>query len=49
MSFNRVDDDLFCWESTCNTYVLKQGDKALLVDLGDGSVLAHLGISRRSG
>lgn len=35
--------DLFVWKDTCNVYVLKDGDAALLIDLGDGSVLDHLG------
>jgi glyoxylase-like metal-dependent hydrolase (beta-lactamase superfamily II) len=34
--------DLFVWTNTCNTYVLRDGDAALLIDLGDGTVLDHL-------
>ena len=34
--------NLFVWTDTCNVYVLRDGDKALLIDLGDGSVLDHL-------
>jgi len=34
---------LYVWTDTCNVYVLKEGDEALLIDLGDGSVLDHLG------
>src|SRR5579859_1294471 len=34
---------LFVWTDTCNVYVLKDGDRALLIDLGDASVLEHLG------
>ena len=34
---------LFSWTDTCNVYVLRDGDAALLIDLGDGSVLEHLG------
>src|SRR5688572_28877679 len=34
--------DLFVWTDTCNVYVLRHGDAALLIDLGDGSVLDHL-------
>jgi glyoxylase-like metal-dependent hydrolase (beta-lactamase superfamily II) len=30
------------WTDTCNVYVIKEGEAALLVDLGDGSVLDHL-------
>lgn len=35
--------DWFVWTDTCNVYVLRDGDAALLIDLGDGSVLDHLG------
>jgi glyoxylase-like metal-dependent hydrolase (beta-lactamase superfamily II) len=35
-------EDLFVWTDTCNVYVLRQGDSALLVDIGDGTVLEHL-------
>ena len=41
--FKEVSPDVFVWQSTCNSYVLRDGDAALLVDLGDGSVLEHLG------
>src|SRR5436190_6575753 len=34
--------DLYVWTDTCNVYVLRDGDSALLIDLGDGSVLGHL-------
>ena len=35
--------NLFVWTDTCNTWVLREGDSALLINLGDGSVLDHLG------
>jgi glyoxylase-like metal-dependent hydrolase (beta-lactamase superfamily II) len=35
--------NLFIWTGTCNVYVLRDGEAALLIDLGDGSVLDHLG------
>lgn len=35
--------DLFVWTDTCNVYVLRDGEAAMLIDLGDGSVLEHLG------
>jgi glyoxylase-like metal-dependent hydrolase (beta-lactamase superfamily II) len=46
--FEQVPDvggglELFVWRDTCNVYVLRQGESALLVDVGDGSVLDHLG------
>ena len=34
--------DLFMWSDTCNVYVLRDGDAAILIDVGDGSVLEHL-------
>src|SRR5262245_1551318 len=35
--------DLYVWTDTCNVYVVRDGESALLIDLGDGSVLDHLG------
>jgi glyoxylase-like metal-dependent hydrolase (beta-lactamase superfamily II) len=44
--FTQPDPDilpnLFVWRDTCNVYVLRDGDAALLIDLGDGSLLDHL-------
>jgi glyoxylase-like metal-dependent hydrolase (beta-lactamase superfamily II) len=37
------ESSLFVWTDTCNVCVLRDGDAALLIDLGDGSVLDHLG------
>jgi len=34
--------DLFVFVDTCNTYVLRDGDSALLINLGDGRVLDRL-------
>lgn len=34
--------DVFVWTDTCNIYVIRDGDAALLIDLGDGSVLSQL-------
>ncbi|HWE04751.1 MAG TPA: MBL fold metallo-hydrolase [Tepidisphaeraceae bacterium] len=34
--------DLFEWTDTCNVYVIRQGDAAILIDLGDADVLDHL-------
>ncbi|MGK0188040.1 MAG: glyoxylase-like metal-dependent hydrolase (beta-lactamase superfamily II) [Verrucomicrobiales bacterium] len=39
----KAHPDLFVSTDTCNAYVLRDGDAALLIDLGDGSVLEHLG------
>ena len=44
--FRRPDPDrhpdLYVWTDTCNVYVIRDGDAAVLIDLGDGSVLDHL-------
>jgi glyoxylase-like metal-dependent hydrolase (beta-lactamase superfamily II) len=34
--------DVFVWTDTCNVYVIRDGDAAILIDLGDGSVLDQL-------
>jgi glyoxylase-like metal-dependent hydrolase (beta-lactamase superfamily II) len=34
---------VFQWQDTCNVYVLRDGEAALMIDIGDGSVVAHLG------
>src|SRR5213075_520553 len=33
---------IFVWSDSCNVYVVRDGDAALLIDFGDGSVLDHL-------
>ena len=41
--------ELFVWRDTCDVYVLRDGDAAVLIDLGDGSVLddlAQIGVKR---
>jgi len=42
MAFQQVLPNIFRWTDTCNVYVIKDGTTALLIDLGDGSVLEHL-------
>ncbi|HYG76120.1 MAG TPA: MBL fold metallo-hydrolase, partial [Planctomycetota bacterium] len=42
-AFKQLDSDLFVWTDTCNVYVLRDGNAGMLIDLGDGSVLDHLG------
>ena len=37
-----LSPDLFDWTDTCNVHVLRHGNAALLINLGDGSVLDHL-------
>src|SRR5688500_16148835 len=39
----RAFPDVFVWTDTANVYLLRDGDAALLIDLGDGSVLDRLG------
>ena len=34
--------NLYAWTDTCNVYLLRDGDAALLIDLGDGSILDKL-------
>lgn len=34
--------EIFRWHDVVNVYVLREGDAAILVNLGDGSVLQHL-------
>ena len=43
MPFQLVSKDIYRWSDVCNVYAIKRGDSALLVDLGDGSVLSKLG------
>ncbi len=38
----KAHPNVFVWSDTCNVYVLRDGDAALLIDLGDGSVLRRL-------
>ncbi len=40
--FSEVAPNIFLWTDTCNVFVLRDGDTALLIDLGDGSVLDAL-------
>lgn len=34
--------NLFVWTDTCNVYALREGEAALLIDLGDGTACDHL-------
>jgi glyoxylase-like metal-dependent hydrolase (beta-lactamase superfamily II) len=48
MTFERLSEHVYRYRDTCNVYVLKSGARALLIDLGGGSVLDHvheLGVS----
>lgn len=42
-SFERVQENLYLFRDTCNVFVLKSGDQALLIESGSGAVLDHLG------
>ena len=41
--FEQILPGLFCFRDTCNVYVLKDGDEAVLIDFGSGRVLDELG------
>lgn len=41
-TFTEVASGILCWTDTCNVYVIKEGTAAILIDLGDGSVLDAL-------
>ena len=41
-AFKKISDNLFCFQDTCNVYVIKQGETALLIDAGSGAVLDRL-------
>lgn len=38
----QITEDVFLFEDTCNVYVLRSGREAILIDFGNGGVLAHL-------
>lgn len=40
--FLEIAPDIFQWTDTCHVYVIRDKDAALLIDLGDGTVLDHL-------
>ncbi len=42
-AFQEAAPDIFVWSDTCNACLIRDGDAALMIDLGDGSVLEHLG------
>lgn len=42
-AFQQVEPGIHLWHDTCNVLVLRHEDAALLVNLGDGTVLDHLG------
>ncbi len=38
----KISDNLYCFEDTCNAYVVRRGREAVLIDFGDGGVLEEL-------
>ena len=49
MPATEIAPDVFRVTDTCNTYVVRDGDAAVLIDFGDGVVvgeLAALGVKR---
>ncbi len=38
----KISDSLYLYRDTCNVYVVKSGDEAVLIDFGAGDVLAKL-------
>jgi glyoxylase-like metal-dependent hydrolase (beta-lactamase superfamily II) len=42
-AFTEPVPGIFCWTDTCNVHVVKDGAAAILIDIGDGSVLDALG------
>ncbi|HCN75939.1 MAG TPA: hypothetical protein DIT13_01945 [Verrucomicrobiales bacterium] len=41
-AFEEAAPGIHVWKDTCNVHVIQSGDAALLINLGDGSVLDHL-------
>lgn len=42
-TLERLSDNLFLFRDTCNVFLLKDGQRGLLIDFGSGVVLEHLG------
>jgi glyoxylase-like metal-dependent hydrolase (beta-lactamase superfamily II) len=42
-AFEEVAPAVYRWGDTCQVHVLQHGESALLINLGDGSILEHLG------
>ena len=39
----RISDNLYAFEDTCTVYVVRDGNRCVLIDFGSGKVLDHLG------
>lgn len=51
-AWHALGNDVFCWHDCCNVYLLRDGARGLLIDLGSGSALDHLrevGVERIEG
>jgi glyoxylase-like metal-dependent hydrolase (beta-lactamase superfamily II) len=49
MSFTQIFENIFLFKDSINVYVIKEGNKAILIDFGSGKILNHLseiGVSR---
>jgi glyoxylase-like metal-dependent hydrolase (beta-lactamase superfamily II) len=42
MKLERLNRFLYVLENTCNTYLIRRSDKALVIDCGDGSILDYI-------
>jgi glyoxylase-like metal-dependent hydrolase (beta-lactamase superfamily II) len=42
LNLQKLSENVYCYKSTCNVYVIKKGRRALLIDCGDGSVAEEL-------
>ena len=42
MEFQKVAEDVFLFQDTCNVYVIRNKDKAILIDCGTGKVAEYL-------
>src|SRR5688572_14217185 len=43
LKMQSLSENLFLFEDTCNVYVVRSGEEAVLIDFGSGDVLDHLG------
>ena len=41
-ALRRLSENLFLFEDTCNVYVVRNGQRCILIDFGSGQVLDHL-------
>jgi glyoxylase-like metal-dependent hydrolase (beta-lactamase superfamily II) len=42
MLLHKISENLYLFEDTCNVYVIRSGQDAVLIDFGSGDVLLHL-------